>query len=67
MPENVLQRGALISDGANQRKDITMNIYVRSMIAGFAATIVLSVLMIMKAAMGVMPQLDVISMLSEMS
>lgn len=44
-----------------------MNIYVRSMIAGFAATVVLSLLMIMKTAMGVMPQLDVISMLSGMS
>ncbi|MBA8907582.1 DUF6789 family protein [Aminobacter ciceronei] len=44
-----------------------MNIYVRSMIAGFAATVVLSLLMIMKTAMGIMPQLDVISMLSGMS
>lgn len=44
-----------------------MNIYVRAMIAGFTATIVLSLLMIMKTAMGIMPRLDVISMLSGMS
>lgn len=44
-----------------------MNIYIRSMIAGFAATVVLSLLMLVKSAMGLMPQLDVIAMLSEMS
>ncbi|RWM19460.1 DUF6789 family protein [Mesorhizobium sp.] len=44
-----------------------MNTYVRSMIAGFAATLVLSLLMIMKGAMGLMPQLDVITMLSGMA
>lgn len=44
-----------------------MSICVRAMIAGFAATVVLSLLMIMKTAMGIMPQLDVISMLSGMS
>lgn len=44
-----------------------MNIYMRSMIAGFVATVVLSLLMIMKGMMGVMPQLDVIAMLSQMS
>ena len=44
-----------------------MNIYVRSMIAGFAATVVLSLLMIMKASMGLMPQLNVIAMLGGMS
>lgn len=44
-----------------------MNIYVRSMIAGFTATVVLSLLMIMKSMVGMMPELDVISMLSGMS
>lgn len=44
-----------------------MNIYVRSMISGFAATVVLSILMIMKAKMGLMPGLNVISMLSGMA
>jgi uncharacterized membrane protein YagU involved in acid resistance len=44
-----------------------MNTYVRSMIAGFAATVVLSLLMIMKGATGLMPQLDVITMLSGMA
>jgi len=44
-----------------------MNIYLRSMIAGFAATVVLSLLMMLKSAMGMMPQLDVIAMLGGMS
>lgn len=36
------------------------------MIAGFVATVVLSLLMLMKSAMGLMPELDVVSMLSGM-
>jgi hypothetical protein len=44
-----------------------MNIYIRSMIAGFGATIVLSALMMLKTTMGVMPGFDVISMLGGMS
>lgn len=44
-----------------------MNIYFRSMIAGFAATVVLSLIMMMKAIMGLMPELDVIAMLSGMA
>ncbi|HZD25976.1 MAG TPA: DUF6789 family protein [Alphaproteobacteria bacterium] len=44
-----------------------MNIYLRSIIAGFVATVVLSLLMIMKSAMGMMPQLDVVSMLGGMA
>lgn len=36
------------------------------MIAGFTATVVLSILMLMKTAMGVMPELNVIQMLSGM-
>ena len=32
-----------------------MNIFARSIIAGFLATVVLSLLMVMKAAMGLMP------------
>lgn len=43
-----------------------MNIYIRSMIAGFVATVVLSAMMIMKGAMGIMPELDVIAMLAKM-
>lgn len=38
----------------------------KGMIAGFAATLVLSALMMMKSAMGLMPELDVIGMLSGM-
>ena len=38
----------------------------RGMLAGFAATAVLSALMVMKSMMGVMPELDVIKMLSSM-
>lgn len=44
-----------------------MNIYSRSMIAGFVATVVLSVLMLMKGMMGLMPELDVIAMLGNMA
>lgn len=36
------------------------------LIAGFVATVVLSVLFVMKAMMGVMPQMDVIAMLAGM-
>ncbi len=43
-----------------------MNIYARSIIAGFAATVVLSAIMVMKGAMGLMPQLNVIAMLAHM-
>lgn len=38
----------------------------KGMIAGFAATAVLSMLMLIKSAMGLMPKLDIISMLSGM-
>jgi hypothetical protein len=38
----------------------------KGILAGFIATLVLSALMIMKTMMGVMPQLDVIAMLSSM-
>ncbi len=38
----------------------------KAMLAGFVATVVLSVLMIMKAMMGVMPGLDIIAMLAKM-
>jgi hypothetical protein len=43
-----------------------MNKVSSGLIAGFAATITLSVLMLMKQMMGVMPQLDVIAMLGHM-
>jgi len=35
-------------------------------ISGFTATVVLSILMIMKASMGIMPELNVIKMLAGM-
>ncbi|SOC31039.1 DUF6789 family protein [Thalassospira xiamenensis] len=44
-----------------------MNTYAKAMLAGFAATAALSVLMVMKAAMGLMLTLNVISMLSYMA
>lgn len=43
-----------------------MNNIARGLVAGFAATIVLSALMLMKSVMGLMPELDVITMLSAM-
>ncbi len=39
---------------------------LKGMVAGFAATVVLSALMVMKTMMGVMPELDIIAMLSKM-
>lgn len=48
-------------------KENTMNIYLRAMIAGFVATVVLSVLMLMKSMMGVMPGLDIAQMLTGMA
>lgn len=39
---------------------------LKGMIAGFVGTVVLSMLMIAKSMMGIMPQLDVIGMLSGM-
>ena len=44
-----------------------MNIYIRAMIAGFVATVVLSALMLIKSMMGVMPQLDLPTMLAGMA
>lgn len=38
----------------------------RGILAGFVATVVLSVLMVMKQAMGLMPELDPIGMISQM-
>ena len=43
-----------------------MNKYLAAMVAGFVATLVLSALMIMKSIMGVMPRLDIASMLADM-
>lgn len=43
-----------------------MNRTINGIVAGFAATFVLSVLMFMKGTTGLMPQLDVITMLSSM-
>ncbi len=44
-----------------------MNRYVQAMAAGFVATVVLSLLMLIKGAMGVMPTLNPIIMLSGMA
>jgi len=44
-----------------------MNYYVRSIVAGFVATVALSLLMLMKGAMGVMPELNPIAMLTDMA
>lgn len=43
-----------------------MNTLIKSIIASFVATLVLSVVMIMKSVMGLMPELNVITMLSNM-
>ena len=43
-----------------------MNDIGKGMIAGFVATAVLSALMLMKTAMGLMPELDVVAMLGDM-
>ncbi|MDQ6957521.1 MAG: hypothetical protein Q9M24_00235 [Mariprofundaceae bacterium] len=44
-----------------------MNKIRKSMVAGFVATIVLSVLMVMKMKMGVMPDLNAIKMMTTMA
>ncbi|GAK33422.1 hypothetical protein JCM17846_23490 [Iodidimonas nitroreducens] len=41
--------------------------YINGIIAAFIATVVLSAIMLMKGAMGIMPELNVIKMLSGMS
>lgn len=43
------------------------NRYARAIVAGFAATVVLSVLMLVKGAMGMLPQMNVIRMLAGMA
>ena len=43
-----------------------MNSIVAGLVAGFVATVVLSLMMVAKGMMGVMPELDVIAMLSAM-
>lgn len=44
-----------------------MNHYGSGLVAGLAATIVLSILMVLKAAMGLMPQVNAIAMLAGMA
>ncbi len=46
---------------------MNMNKYVAGLLAGFIATVVLSMMMIAKALMGLMPDLNVIAMLSHMA
>ena len=43
-----------------------MNKYLCGIVAGFIATVVLSILMLIKSMMGVLPALDLIAMLSGM-
>lgn len=43
-----------------------MNKYIAGIIAGFIATVVLSLLMMLKSMMGLMPDLDLIAMLASM-
>ena len=43
-----------------------MNKYAAAVIAAFVATVVLSVMMLIKGAMGVLPQLDIAAMLATM-
>ena len=45
---------------------MTASNIIKGMVAGFVATVVLSALMVMKSMMGLMPELDVIAMLSKM-
>lgn len=45
---------------------MTTKNWLKGMIAGFVATVVLSALMLMKAQMGLMPELNVIKMISDM-
>ncbi|MBL6853080.1 MAG: hypothetical protein ISS15_06825 [Alphaproteobacteria bacterium] len=40
---------------------------LKGMVSGFGATVLLSLLMLMKQQMGMMPQMDVIAMLTQMS
>jgi hypothetical protein len=44
-----------------------MNSYARGMVAGLIATLVLSAIMVMKSMMGLMSQLDVIALISNMA
>ena len=44
---------------------MTQKNILKGMVAGFVATVVLSALMMMKTMMGVMPELDVIAMLTK--
>ncbi len=39
---------------------------LKGVVAGFAATVVLSALMVMKSLMGLMPELDTVAMLTNM-
>lgn len=43
------------------------NRYARSMVAGFVATVVLSILMVLKSLMGMLPQMNVIRLLAGMA
>lgn len=45
---------------------MTTKNWLKGILAGFVATVVLSALMLMKAQMGLMPNLNVIAMLSRM-
>jgi hypothetical protein len=55
-----------LKQAARTEVQMTSTNIVKGVVAGFAATVVLSSLMVMKATMGLMPDLDVISMLTNM-
>lgn len=56
----------VVGSGLHMENQMTGANLFKGMLAGLVATIVLSGLMVMKESMGLMPQLDVIAMLSKM-
>ncbi|WP_336367732.1 DUF6789 family protein [Marinobacter sp. C2H3] len=44
-----------------------MGSYLKAIVAGFIATIILSVIMVLKSMMGVLPQMNAIAMLAQMA
>ncbi len=53
-------------DETNEEILMTSSNWLKGMVAGFAATVVLSALMLVKAMMGVMPELNPVKMISDM-
>jgi hypothetical protein len=57
--------GTVHRDEAKGGDAMTSSNWIKGMVAGFVATIVLSALMLMKAMMGVMPELNPIKMIAD--